>query len=210
MDRYSEQGYRLETLWHKDKWVKTSIDKWDSKGGLLVGRVDVTWDFWHDKDVLVHKYVVHKSDGTIEKFDQQGFELFMAFTHREFTSKSFTGYFNRESFRVGIIAVELEFIDLKGWIKVFPITEGVSTGNNTLVMWNVIPKKDFKVVIKIDSDYDDGEITYDLPFTPKQTFTWINFDVGVSCKLKMESDTQAWLQTVGGAKQFSEVWYKYK
>lgn len=215
MAKYNKQGHLESYVFHINKRVKSSDEVFDSKGGLLKGRIDVGWRYWNDPDVLLHHYHLVKSDGTVDRCDRAGINLALNFTHSIDNDNGYIGFFDRtaEQFGgVGIIAVYIEYTDLKGWFEVYPKKpkEMEYLQDNQRTVYVKFPDRaNFRVLAKVGDDYDDTDIDYDVPFDLLNQHAWMNFDIGVSCTVELIEENIFQISLVGGATQFEKVWVKY-
>lgn len=215
MATYNERGFLESYVWHKDKTVKSSIDTYDENGGMLKGRVDATWKFWEDPNILVKHYVIHKSNGAVNRLDREGLNLAMNWTEEYRGQFGYIGYFDRTSVLdggVGVIALSIEYVDMNGWVEVYPekpeSMKQQMPDNERAVYIKTPPRKSFRILAKVGSNYDDTDVDFDVPFDLQNQNAWINFDTSNYCTVKMQEPDLCLVSLISGG-SFEKVWIRY-
>ena len=216
MIHYNEHGHIVETIWHKDKAIKSSIDTYDENGGMIKGRIDVGLKYWEDPNIIVHHFILHKSDGNHQVLTRVGINEALNFTADRETGVGYTGYFDRSSptfAGLGIVYIELEYTNLNGWVEIYPkkptSMKTAFEDNVRTVYAKMQPRRSFRVLTLVGQNYDDTDIDYDVPFGIENKVAWLNFDTSTYCTVKMQ-DAETLLVSGVSSLTFDKVWIRYK
>ena len=202
--KYSDAGNKLTDLWTVDTRVKASNERLDDKGGLLEGRIDIGYAFWNIVGFDDIKYYLHLSNGSkLEYTDVPTMLLAINSKYPPVLGTNGTTIEFRMSSEVGILKLELEFQNNKGWIKVF---DGSSDGTASQHQFTIIPDVPFKVIIQEGFDYEEFIMTNDVPISLTRRKFRVDFR-GAEAEISTPRPDACLFKITG--RNLDKLWIKY-
>ena len=201
---YSDNGNKLTDLWTVGTRIKSSDERLDDKGGLLEGRIDIGYAFWNIQGFDDIKYYLHLSNGSkLEYTDVPTMLLAINSKYPPVLGAHGTVIEFRMSSEVGILKLELEYMNNEGWLKVF---DGSTDGTASQHTFDVIPDKPFKVIIQEGFDYEEFIMTNDVPINLIKRKFRVDFR-GAEAEISTPQPNQCTFKITG--RNLDKLWIKY-
>ena len=201
---YSDAGNKLTDLWTVETRVSASNERLDDKGGLLEGRIDIGFAFWNIEGFDDIKYYLHLSNGSkLEYTDVPTMLLAINSKYNPILSPTGTVIEFRMSSEVGILKLELEYMNNEGWVKVF---DGSTDGTASQHQFDIIPDKPFKVIIQEGFDYEEFIMTNDIPINLIKRKFRVDFR-GAEAEISTPQPNQCLFKITG--RNLDKLWIKY-
>ena len=205
---YEAEGYKVADLWTVGNRTISSYDLLSANGGLTQGRIDIDWLFWKDSNIKPFRYILTLDNGS--EFEGQTLqEVIRSLQPKydpQFTDGGCVIEFDMHSDEVGVVKLQLVYINENDWIRVAETTSTVSGATIKLKPNTKLFKLFFETQDRPIIGYVTIDLDYPVVHLSKNTYVSIG---DIDIRILFTSADTIEVSPTKSAYTFKHIYLKY-